>query len=55
MLLSACLECPHGGIREGKSHCRRETVYSYLTRCIQQKALADYLERTTVQAAESRG
>lgn len=49
MLLQACTDCRHGGVKEGKSHCGRESVYSHLTNCIQKKALAYYLEQTAVE------
>lgn len=52
MLLQACTECRHGGVKEGKSHCQREAVYSHLTNCIQKKALVYYLEQTIVEAGE---
>ena len=44
MFLKVCLECSHGGVEDGKSHCGREAVYSHLTRCVQQKAIEYYLE-----------
>lgn len=52
MLLQACTECRHGGVKEGKSHCQRESVYSHLTNCIQKKALGYYLEQTAVREPE---
>ena len=45
MLLPVCMECAHGGVKDGLSHCGREAVYSYLTNCIHKVALEDYLER----------
>jgi hypothetical protein len=45
MIIPVCTECRHGGEKEGRSHCQKEAVYSYLTRCIQLKALEYYLER----------
>ena len=48
MLLQACLSCSYGAEKDGKSHCSRESVYSYLTRCIHEKALRDYLARESV-------
>ncbi|WP_158247313.1 hypothetical protein [Geothermobacter hydrogeniphilus] len=45
MILHVCAQCRFGGERDGKSHCSREAVYSYLTNCIQKKALEYYLER----------
>lgn len=49
MLLSVCRDCRHGGVKDGKSHCGREAVYSHLTNCIQKKALAYYLEQMVVR------
>lgn len=45
MLLPICNECPHGGVKDGLSHCSKESVYSYLSRCIRGVALEDYLQR----------
>jgi len=49
MLLQACVECKFGDEKDGKSHCRREAVYSYQTRCIQLKAMEFYLENAVVE------
>jgi len=49
MLLQACVECKFGGEKDDKSHCGREAVYSYLTRCIQLKAMGYYLENAVVE------
>ena len=49
MYLKACTECRYGDTREGKSHCSREAVYSYLTNCIQQKAMEYYLDNQVVE------
>jgi hypothetical protein len=46
MFLKVCLECSHGGVKDGKSHCGREAVYSHLTRYVQQEAMEYYLEHT---------
>ncbi|TYO98368.1 hypothetical protein EDC39_107169 [Geothermobacter ehrlichii] len=35
MYLAVCSDCQYGGEKDGKSHCGKESVYSYLTRCIQ--------------------
>ena len=53
MLLPVCENCVHGGVKDGLSHCGRESVFSYLTNCIQKVALEDYLER--YGAREGRG
>ena len=45
MVLAVCSDCVHGGAKDGKSHCGKESIYSYLTKCIQAVALEDYLER----------
>ena len=45
MYLTDCLICQHGDEKDGKSHCQKESTYSYQTQCIQQKALKDYLQR----------
>ena len=49
MFLQICLECAHGGEKNGRSHCGKEAIYSSLTNCIQRIALADYLERHSVE------
>ena len=49
MLLKVCLECSHGGVEDGKSHCGSEAVYSHLTRCVQQKAIDYYLENAVLE------
>jgi len=45
MYLPVCEECRYGAENNGHSHCQRESVFSYLTNCIQKKALDDCLER----------
>ena len=45
MYLPVCEKCKYGTRKNGHSHCQRESVFSYLTNCIQKKALDDYLER----------
>lgn len=45
MYLPVCNACRFGTIRNNHSHCQREAVYSYLTNCIQKKALDEYLAR----------
>ncbi|MFO7577398.1 MAG: hypothetical protein R6W66_06690 [Pelovirga sp.] len=45
MYLPVCERCRHGAVKNNKSHCQRESVYSYLTNCIQRRALDEYLER----------
>lgn len=47
MILSVCENCVHGCVRDGRSHCGREAVYSSLTNCIQRLALEDYLARNS--------
>ena len=44
MVLDVCKECKYGEEKDGKSHCSKETIYSYLTNCIKAKALDFYLE-----------
>ena len=48
MFLTVCHDCPHGDEKDGQSYCSREAVYSRLTRCMQQKALASFLEHQSV-------
>jgi len=48
MHVTARQECRFGGEKDSRSHCARESVYSYLTRCIQLKALEYYLGRESV-------
>lgn len=48
MILSVCVACVYGSVKDGRSHCGREAVYSYLTNCIQKVALKDYIERHSV-------
>ena len=43
MILPVCSKCPHGSIRDLQSHCGKEKCYSYLTKCIADKALYAYL------------
>ncbi len=45
MYLQVCEKCKYGAIKNGHSHCQRESVFSYLTNCIQKKALDDYLNK----------
>jgi hypothetical protein len=45
MYLPVCEACRHGAVKNNKSLCQRESVYSYLTNCIQRRALDEYLER----------
>ena len=49
MILQTCVACKSGAEKDGKSHCGREAVYSYLTRCIQLKAIEYYLENAVVE------
>ena len=49
MLLQDCMVCMFGAEKDGKNHCGREAVYSYLTRCIQLKAMEYYLENAMVE------
>jgi hypothetical protein len=48
MILQVCVDCTHGAVKDGRSHCGREAVYGYLTNCIQKVALEDFLERNSV-------
>jgi hypothetical protein len=48
MFLPVCHECSHGDVKEEQSFCSREAVYSRLSRCMQQKALASFLEQQSV-------
>ena len=48
MFLPVCHDCSHGDVKEDQSYCSREAVYSRLTRCMQQKALASFLEHQSV-------
>ncbi len=43
MYLGVCQGCSHHTIKEGNSHCGKEACYSYLAKCIQRKALAEFL------------
>ena len=45
MRISECRECCHYNEVDGKSCCKKENVYSYLTKCIQKKALKYYLRQ----------
>jgi len=45
MLLQISNEFTYGGEKNGKSHCRRESVYSHLSRCIQKKSIESFLEQ----------
>jgi hypothetical protein len=49
LLLQVCVDCNYGAEKDGKSHCGREAVYSYLTRCIQLKAMEYYQENAAVE------
>ena len=55
MYLTACNECRYGNKKDNKSYCSKESVFSYLTNCIQTKALEYYLEQqgTTERATET--
>jgi len=44
MRLAECNKCEHGSEVDGKSYCGNENVYSYLSNCIQKKALEYYLK-----------
>lgn len=48
MILEVCHKCEYGAEKEGKSHCQRESVYSYLTNCIRQKAIDYYLTKNNM-------
>jgi hypothetical protein len=48
MSLLVCHECSHGAVKKGQSYCSREAVYSRLTRCMQQKVLASFLEHQSM-------
>ena len=45
MYLEVCEGCSHHTIKEGNSHCGKEACYSYLAKCIQRQALAEFLAR----------
>ncbi len=47
MYLPVCEKCKYGAKKNGHSHCQRESVFSYLTNCIQKKALDDYLKKNS--------
>ena len=49
MKLSICESCKHGDEKNGKSHCGKEYLYSHLTSCIQEQALAAFLERNAAE------
>ena len=53
MIIPVCTKCRFGGEKEGRSHCGKEAIYSYLTRCIQLKALEYYLEREGIPDQDS--
>lgn len=44
MIFNVCKTCEHGGLRDGRSHCGKEMVYSHLTCCIGKKALEFFIE-----------
>ena len=48
MYLPICHDCSHGDVKEDQSFCVREAVYCRLTRCMQQKALENFLEQQSV-------
>ena len=49
MRLSVCKKCPHSSEVDGKSYCGKENVFSYLTMCIQKKALEYYLKNNKIK------
>ena len=52
MIIPACTDCQFGTLREDRSHCSKEKCYSYLPKCIADKALADYLQRIALDQTE---
>lgn len=48
MQLLVCQDCDFGHVQDGKSHCSKESCYSYLAKCIKNKALEDYLARNVI-------
>lgn len=52
MFLSVCQDCSFGGVKENKSFCNKEACYSYLAKCIKNKALEDYLARHGLDVEE---
>ncbi len=50
MYLKVCQECQYGAVKDNKSHCNRESVYSYLTNCISKRALDYYLIKESSHA-----
>ena len=45
MIIPVCTQCNYGAVIDQQSHCGKEKCYSYLTKCIADQALADYLDR----------
>ncbi|OGQ94876.1 MAG: hypothetical protein A2521_09575 [Deltaproteobacteria bacterium RIFOXYD12_FULL_57_12] len=43
MLLQSCTTCEHGKVRDENSYCSKEKCFSFLTKCIQNKALACFI------------
>ena len=51
MLLPVCKNCSYGGVKNNMSHCSKEACYSYLSKCIQRKALENYFERYSTEGS----
>ncbi len=51
-LLEICQNCASGSRKDDSSYCLKEACYSYLTKCIQRKALEVFLEINTASADE---
>ncbi len=43
MLIDICSRCQYGEPRSNPSYCLKEGYYSYLTKCIQNKALEKFV------------
>ncbi len=39
----SCMDCKYGSEREGSSFCEKESCYSYLSGCVREKALSEFL------------
>ncbi|GBE05811.1 MAG TPA: hypothetical protein ENH31_01430 [Nitrospirae bacterium] len=43
MLIDICIRCRYGEQRPDSSYCLKEGYYSYLTKCIQNRALEKFV------------
>ena len=48
MRLSECNNCRHSREVDCKSYCHKENIFSYLSNCIQKKALKFYLTNNKI-------